>query len=367
MAFTPAELASIANSALDWYISDSKSPFYQTIQDRPFLAAVERKAKSFPGGKGDISVAVKGNFGFPHDTANAPVTVPAGGSDKLKGYTHDDTVGFYTPANVLRANFPWREHHLGLTLTHTQLKLDGISVTDTDGKGTSNHSQREMTALINMLDDALFDFGEQYARGMNGLIWGDGTADPKALMGIRAFIVDNPAAGSVGGLSRATYSWWRNLALTDANGGKAVVADLSDGGSLSKALQSLFLQLRRYGGKPSAIFCGSDFLHQLESEFRANGNYSMTGFTGGKDMAVGDMSFNGLALNYDPSLDDLGRSKFGYIIDMDAIKLHKMDGEWRHQHSPSRPPEKYVLYRSITSTGQMVATRLNSSAVVEIK
>ena len=76
------------------------------------------KKKYFPGGKGDISVAVSGAFG-------------AGGvNDTLKGYTHNDTVVFYTPANIKRANYPWREHHIGLQLTHTELKIDGISVVD---------------------------------------------------------------------------------------------------------------------------------------------------------------------------------------------------------------------------------------------
>lgn len=365
MAFTPEELASIANSALDYYIENNKSPFYQTLQARPLLSAIERRAKSFPGGKGDISVAVKAAFGFPQNAAGVDVPVPAGGSDVIKGYTHDDSVGFYTPANIVRAHWPWREHHLGLTLTHTQLKHDGISVTDTNGEGTSNHSERETTALINMLEESLFDLGEQYARGMNNLVWGDGTSDAKAMAGLRSLITDNPAVGTVGGINRANATWWRNHALTTA-AGAAVTSNPANGGALATALQKLWRQLRRFGGTPSAIYAGSDFITALETEYRANGYYSNSGFTGGQDMAVGEMKFKGVQLEYDPSLDDLGRSKYAYILDMDAIRLYKMSGEWRKQHSPARPPEKFVLYRSLTSTGQMIATRLNSSAVVQI-
>src|SRR6185295_2924523 len=156
MAFTAGEITNIANAALDFYFSKGEV-FRQTLQKRPLYDTLTRKKKSFPGGKGSISIGVSGKFG------------DGSGNDVVKGYTHNDTVAFYTPANIKRANYPWREHHLGLTLTHTELKIDGISVTDpgSNGSDTSNHSQREMTVLVGLLQDKLFDLGEQYARGMN--------------------------------------------------------------------------------------------------------------------------------------------------------------------------------------------------------
>src|SRR5580765_4614743 len=129
MAFTAGEITNIANAALDFYFSKG-DVFRQTLQKRPLWDKMSSKRKSFPGGKGSISLAVSGTFG------------DGSGNDVIKGYTHNDTVNFYTPANILRANFPWREHHIGLMLTHTELKIDGISVVDTNGADTSNHSGR---------------------------------------------------------------------------------------------------------------------------------------------------------------------------------------------------------------------------------
>src|SRR6185369_14900323 len=127
MAFTAGEVTNITNAALDYYL-DKGDQWRQTLQKRPLMDKLIAKKKTFPGGKGDITVAVSGDFG-------------AGGTnDSLAGYTHNDTVVFYTPANIKRARYPWREHHLGITLTHTELKIDGISVTDDEGNGseTSN-------------------------------------------------------------------------------------------------------------------------------------------------------------------------------------------------------------------------------------
>lgn len=359
MAFTAGELAHIANASLDFYLNKGDT-FKQAIQAKPLLKWAEASSKSFPGGKGNISLAVKGDYG-------------AGGTnDKVVGYTHNDTVSFYTPANIKRANYPWREHHLGLTLTHTELKIDGISITDDGGNGSdmSNHSDREVTVLVNLLQDKLEDFGEQYARTMNALLWGDGVADAKALAGMQSIILDSPAVGTTGGLAR-TNTWWRNRAATaafGAAGGRgAITSSPTNGGALITFLQQEYRQLIRFGGKPSKALAGSDFISAMEIEFRANGNYSMTGFTGTQDGSMGQIKLpGGCTIEYDPTLDDLGKNKRLYWWDPRQIYLMKMDGEWDHRFTPARPYNVFVMYKSMTHTGQMVAQQLNGSGVYDI-
>lgn len=371
MSFTAGEIQNIANATTDFFLFKGEE-FHQTIQERPLWDNLSKKKKTFPGGKGNISLAVTGAFG------------DGSGNDVVKGYTHNDTVAFYTPANIKRANFPWREHHLGLTLTHTELKIDGISVTDDAGNGssTSNHSQREMTALVNLLQDKLFDLGEQYARGMNGLAYGDGVADAKAMAGLALLVSADPSVGTVGGLDRsnAAYTWWRNRARTTAFGvkvsgtpalaawgGDSVTSDPANGGALLQVLQYERRQLIRYGGKPDLFVAGSAFIDAMEKEMRANGVYTMNGFSGNQDGAMGKMMFGGQEVQYDPSLDDLGLAKRAYWIDTSNVFLEAMDGEWMHQFTPARPPNQFIMYRSITTTCQMVGRQFNSSLVIDIK
>jgi len=54
-ALTANELANVANAALDYYI-DKGTVYAQSLQDKPLLAAMEKNAKNFPGGKGDVSL-----------------------------------------------------------------------------------------------------------------------------------------------------------------------------------------------------------------------------------------------------------------------------------------------------------------------
>lgn len=366
MAFSAPEITNIANAAVDFYFNKGDQ-FAQTLQSRPLWDKIERKRKTFPGGKGNISIGVHGAYG------------DGSGNDIVKGYTHNDTVNFFTPANIKRANYPWREHHIGLTMTHTELKIDGISVVDTNGASTSNHSQRELTVLVGLLEDKLFELGEQYARSMNLLAYGDGVADAKALAGLALLIADDPSVGTVGGISRVTEAYWRNRARTAAfgakvtgtpalaaHGGGAVTSNVADGGSLLQALQYEYRQLIRYGGKPDTFVCGSSFLDAMEKELRANGQYSDTGYSGGKDVSIGNLTFMGQTITYDPTLDDLGKAKRAYWFDSRRVFLMAMDSEWRKDHSPSRPANQFVLYRSITSTGQMITTQPNSGLVIDV-
>ncbi len=81
---------------------------------------------------------------------------------------------------------------------------------------------------------------------------------------------------------------------------------------------------------------------------------------------MGEVMFKGKAIEYDPTLDDDGFSKFAYFIDSKAIHRRWMSGERRRRHTPARPVDQFVLNRSITDTGQMVCNRRNSSMIFEI-
>jgi len=372
MPFTAGELSSIANGALDFYLNKGET-FKQTIQQKPLLAFMEGKKKTFSGGKGAISLGIKSRYGNPA----APGT-----NDGVRGFTHDDTVNFYTPANIDRANYNWRETHIGISLTHTELKHDGLSVTDSNtGENTSAHSGRDMHVLVGLLENKLEDFGEQYARSTNLMFWGDGSADAKGMHGIQHLLSANPSTGVVGGIDRslAANGFWRNRARTAAFGaavtgtpalaawgGGAVTSNPANGGSLIQTLQVEKRQLVRFGGNPTKFLAGSDFIGAMEVEMRANGYYSQNGFRGSQDGAMGGLMFDGVKIEYDPTLDDLGLAKRAYWFDPKSIYLMAMEDEWRRQHTPNRPANQFVMYRSITCTGQIVGTAFNGSLVIEI-
>lgn len=349
MALSSAELTNISNAALDYYINRG-NVMSQSIQDKPLFAAMDKAAKTFPGGKSGVDLAVKGVY-----------------TTTLAGYNAADTVAYQNPANIKRATYAWKEHHAGLAITMTELKNDGISITDTaiPGDSVKKLSGRDKTVLVNLLDDKLEDLAEGYTRGMNTLLYGDGTADAKALAGIRSIIKDAPqSAGTIGGIDHVANTWWRNRS-------SLAIATTATGNELIAFLHSEIRQLRKFGGKPSLAVCGSLFLDRLATELRSHGNYSQTGFTGKQDISMGEISYQGINFKYDPALDDLTVSgknpdKRCYIIDPSKMYLHYMEGEKMKKHSPARPATSYVFYKAITTTAVLCASQVNCHGVYEI-
>jgi hypothetical protein len=349
MALTSAELSNISSAALDYYINRG-NVMSQSIQDKPLFAAMDKASKTFPGGKSGVDLAVKGVY-----------------TTTVAGYNAADTVTYTNPANIKRANYTWKEHHAGLAVTMTELKNDGISITDTaiPGDSVKKLSGRDKQVLVNLLDDKLEDLAEGYTRGMNNFLYGDGTADAKAIAGIRSIIKDAPgSAGTIGGIDHVANTWWRNRA-------SLAIATTATGNELIAFLHSEIRQLRKFGGKPSLAVCGSLFLDRLATELRSHGNYSQTGFNGKQDISMGEISYQGINFKYDPALDDLTVSgknpdKRCYIIDPSKMYLMYMEGEKMKKHSPARPHTSYVFYKAITTTAVLCASQVNCHGVYEI-
>jgi hypothetical protein len=354
MSFTADEIANINNAVLETFI-DKGTVFKQFVANKPMLDAFNSAAGRFTGGKDNVSFAVKAGQG--------------GGT--LQGYTHDDQVGYYNPTGIKRARFPWKEHHIGMVVTHSELKVDGIDISS-DSNSTSSMDGREEQALANLLEEKMDTLGEDYAASLDTLIHGDGTSDTKALAGIRSLILDNPAAGTTGGIGRVANPWWRNRARTATAAAGNITSSTADGGALIAVLETEYRQLSRYkqGQTRWKMFAGSDFIDAYLKEIRANGNYSDIGFRqeGVVDGGMSQAKFKGIDIMYDPTLDSLSLAKRMYWLDMGrtGVRLLYMDGQRMKKHSPARPYDRYVMYNGITMTGVMIAKQLNTSGVYDI-
>lgn len=349
MAFSAQEINNAFNAVLQYY---QKGPaIAQSIQDKPLLKALDSKKKTFSGGNQYISIPVKGKF-----------------TTTIQGYNTTDVVQYANPANILRANYLWKEIHAGVTLTETELKINGQSVTDENGKSIDDHSGRDMQILTDLLEDKLNDMTEGYARGMNSMLWLDGTQDSKQVAGIRSLITDTPTVGTTGGIDRASNTWWQNQAAV----GAGLITSNTSTQALTNYITTFYRQLRRFASKKnmSEYIClgGSTFLDKLIAELRAKGYNSMDGWSssGKTDITVADISYKGLGdFTYDPSLDDLGFPDRCYFIDLNAIKLQPMQDEENKMRYPARPYNQYVLYRAMTWTGTLTANQLNTSGVIQ--
>jgi hypothetical protein len=337
MALGLALAQDIASAALDWFVRGDA--LLQTQQDRPLLAFLNAGKDTFPGGKQYISEPVQGA------TMN---DVPG----FFAGYTQDDQLAFTQASNLLRVQYPWKECHAGFIITLTELKQDGISVSDSGA--TSEHSEIELSRLTGILKNRLADYAESWARAMNLMLWKDGSQDAKQIPGVLSILLEDPTTGTVGGLSQATYPWWRsrvNLALSPSPEDQTV----------SKFFRNEVIQLSRYGGKPNKVLCGSLFWDALMQEVSEKGIYTQSGFADkGTDIGMNRISAKGIGTyEYDPTLDDLGLAKSSFVLDSRRLKLRPMEGEWNKTLAPARPYQYMVLIKSMTATGGLTCNQLN--------
>jgi len=346
MPFTAAEIENVANAAIDYHykVPEVRS---QSLQDKPLLKAMMSAEESFPGGKEEITVGVKGDY-----------------TTTIQGFEHDDTVGYANPANIKRARYPWKLIHSGIEVTMHELLKDGISVVDTaTGEGERMHSKREKTVLANLMKDKVEDMIEGTDRGMNEMFWNDGSQDPKEVPGVTSFVLNDPtSAAVVGGIDQSANEWWRNRATL------GITATTPADQNIVTTLQKEWRQLRRYGGRPNLVLAGSDFIEAMEKELRAKGNYTLEGWTskGKTDASIADVSFKGVNFQYDPTLDDMGKAKFCYVLDTRYIHPMAIEGESMKKHNPARPETKYVFYRALTWVGGLVCRQRNAQGVYSI-
>lgn len=346
MPFTLAEVENATNAALDFHFEKRKVKS-QSIQDKPLLSKLLAKDKTFPGGKERITKRVKGIY----------TTTPM-------GFEADDTVTYSNPTNIRTASVPWRLIHAGIQFSMHELLQDGISVVDSaDGKTTSQHSEREETALANILEDKIEDMDEGTDRGMNIMYWRDGTQDAKEIPGITSFILNDPTSATVvAGIDQSANTWWRNRASLGLS--TTTPSDLV----ITNKLQTEMRQLRKFGSGPTVALAGSSFLEAMEKELRSKGNFTLEGWAkkGAMDMSTADIAFKGIEFEYDPTLDDLGKEKYLYLLDLKNIFPMTIEGEKWKRHFPARPHDKYVFYRAHTLGQGLMCRQRNSSGVYTI-
>lgn len=348
MALTITNFTNVVNAALDYYLGGDA--LRQYVQEKPLMAALIEKQKTIPSG---------------YQYVQKPVTFADVGdeSNSFEFYTTDDVVNYPHPDNDLQAKYQWREIHAGLSITETELTQDGITITDS--KGPSEVSGREKTAITNLMTNKVEGMAEGWARNFDDALHRDGTQDAEAFGGLSLLVADDPSADTVGGLSAATYALWRNRALTGVN----KISASASAQTLTKRLRSEVRQLRRYGGRPNLIIAGSSFIEALELELHEKGTYTQVGFAnnGKTDIGLAGISMLGVGtVQYDPTLDDLNREKFAYILDTNKLGLTVLQGRDRVRRTPERPYDQYVYLSGMNWAGTMHCWQRNAQGVYEV-
>lgn len=336
--FGTSVVTDLANLALDYHIRGQA--LWQTVQNKPLYSFLVAGKETFPGGKQYITTPIQGN------------KMSDSGSF-IQGFNEDTSVNFYQSSGVLRPQAAWKEIHAGLVITFTELKKDGIIVTDGEQR-TSEATDVGLTRLTAILKQRLADYTESWRTGFNAMLWNDGTQDSLQVPGVLSLLLEDPTTGTVAGLAQATYPFWRsrvklNLAASPVNQ------------TLTKFFRNELIQLKRFDGQPNKALCGSGFWDSLMQEVSEKGQYTITGFNKNTDFGVQNISLAGLGtFEYDPTLDQLGLAKDCFVFDSRRLKLMPMEGGEDQMMDPARPYQYMLMLKSMLWTGGLIPSQLNA-------
>lgn len=348
MPITPADLQALGKSSLDDYMRNA--PVDQIGVDTPLLKQLMKRRKLFLGAKQNVVVQLRKSYdsNFAWAYGESPVS-----------FNKRDTLS--------QAAFPWRRAVDGFYIAHDTLFSNGIKVRE--GKaGAYKLEQEEKVQLTNLLQEQQEAFRLGFNEKLSLELHRDGTSSTDAVTGLDALISLNPATGVVGGIDRATATYWRNNALTGIASTTA--------GALTKAMEAQWRACIRNGGSPDFILAGSDFIDAYRQYAVTITNNAESGSIKRIDAGVGSglstgLYFKGVEIMWDPQFQVLDSiesptipwEKRCYFINTKHIDLRDDDMDIV---DPNRPYNILALYQMINLRLALVLKRANAHSVLSI-
>jgi hypothetical protein len=357
MPFSAPELTQLGYIALDHYMRNN--PIDQIAQQRPLLAKLTAKKKSFPGAKQYITEQVRHTY-----------------DSNFQWYFGDDQVTYNRKDTVRQASYEWKGAHDGFSLNEDFLLGNGITITDTSGPSTN--SGAEMQQLTNLFEENMETLRLGFEESFDLDLHRDGSASTNNIAGLDHLIALDPTTGVVGGIDRATNTWWRNHVATGV---------LRDGSDMIAHMEEMWRQCTINGGVPDLIIAGGNFVDvfrvaakgevsryavqqvashtpgELDPSIRQDNGATYTG-----------LHFQGVPIVYDPSFQVLDAADSPatpwedrcYFINTKHMRLRPAQGHDMIPRKPPRDHDYYIYYWGLTWKGALTMNRSNAHGVLAL-
>lgn len=176
------------------------------------------------------------------------------------------------------------------TAAEYEFKQASVAVTISGLEQLQNSGKEQM---IELLGSRITNAENTMINNLSSDAYSDGTADGgKQITGIQALIADDPTTGTVGGINRATWSFWQNqlydFSVAGATPGSATI---------QTAMNQLYLACSRNRDRPDLIVADNTYYRYYWESLQANQRFTnesmaAAGFTNLKFMGA-DVVFDG--------------------------------------------------------------------------
>jgi len=198
-----------------------------------------------------------------------------------KRYSGYETLDI-SPSDVFTAaEFDWKQAAVAVSIS-------GLEQLQNSGK----------EALIDLLESRIGNAERTFANNLSADMYSDGTASNQ-IGGLQALVADDPTTGTVGGINRATWTFYQNYAYdATTDGGAAATAS-----NIQGYMNTVWLNVTRGTDRPNLILADNNYFNlywqSLQSIQRIQSDkMGQAGFTSLKYMdadVVFDGGYNGNA------------------------------------------------------------------------
>ena len=142
--------------------------------------------------------------------------------------------------------------------------------------------------IIDLLETRIQIAEKQLMNNLSTGIYGDGTGNGgKAITGLQAAVADTPTSGTYGGINRATWSFWRNVAFDATTDGSAAATS----SNIQSYMNRVALQLVRGNDSADLIVADNNYyrlfleslqaIQRITSEEQAAAGFTALKYFGG--------------------------------------------------------------------------------------
>jgi hypothetical protein len=209
---------------------------------------------------------------------------------------------------------------------------------------------------IDLIAGKLESGKNSHINSMNQQLLGDGTGNGgKDMSGIKQIIAAAPTSGTVGGINRANFSFWRNK-QTSATG--------TNFDTLRAGMRSIYNQCSRGGmiDAPTAALTTRTVFQGYESLLLPNERFTVENKANNGQGAFENASlkFKGASIFYDEDLDTDNL----YFYNPKFLKLIYLKGAWMKMKDRIEPANQLAVIQRVFTVGNLATNNSRRLGVV---
>jgi len=211
--------------------------------------------------------------------------------------------------------------------------------------------------IINLFGAKMTQLEMSFANKISQMFFADGTGNgSKDITGLQAIIADTPTSGTIGGIDRASYTWWRNQTDDGAQTSAAYDVILDD-------VRSMYYLCSKGKDAPDFLVGGLDAYKGFEGKLTGTIQYNavLPNMLSDAKFGFPNMKVYGATFFYDNDCDD---DKI-YFVNSKYLKFHVDKSTFFEQMPFQRMNTQDARTAMVLLYGEMCASNCARLGVLE--